>query len=181
MRTRATTSTFAGTPGAAPRVLLAVAAVVLAALLPGLHGLSLGGHACDDASCRDAANTPAPAHPAPGPVARARKAACTCGHDHAMGSHGPAPGEPIALAPDPCDDPAPAPSPEPHDHRNCPICKIIFTGPHRVAADTARPVVIEGARPIGRAPGARDEAPRATPILAARPRGPPARPGPARA
>lgn len=82
--------------------------------------------------------------------------------------------QPSGSACDSHDDRPPAPR-EPHDHRNCPICKVIFTGAHRFAADTAPPILIVRALPIGPAPDVRAEVLPTRSWYAARPRGPPPR------
>ena len=87
---------------------------------------------------------------------------------------------PSVPACEPHDDRPPAPR-EPHDHRNCPICKVIFTGAHRFAADIVPPILILCAPPFGLAPDARAEVLQTRSWYAARPRGPPARFDPARA
>ncbi|MBX3407312.1 MAG: hypothetical protein KF869_11175 [Phycisphaeraceae bacterium] len=182
MRAACAPSSFPALRGNAPRAILAAAAVFLVALLPGLHGLSIGKHGCADSACNDAACAKETPRPVAAPVKRAARSTCSCGHEHAAAPAMPpvaAAAEPSAPGCEPHDDRPPAPR-QPHDHRNCPICKVIFTGAHRFAADTAPPVLILRALPIGPAPHARAEVLPTRSWHAARPRGPPARPDPAR-
>ncbi len=173
MRPRPGPSRFGGTPGA----LCAAAAVVLAALLPGLHGLSLSGHACGVGGCAHTTCGPGARQPAtPAPVAK--RSRCACGHDHDAEAEARAPlaaaaGEGERAGAAPANEPRPAPS-EPHDHHNCPVCKVIFTGAHRFAADIAPPALPVAAAKADAPVASHAEPPRVSRSRDAQPRAPPA-------
>jgi hypothetical protein len=173
MRPRPGPSRFGGTLGA----FCAAAAVVLAALLPGLHGLSLNGHECGAGACTHTACAPEARQPAvPAPVAA--RSRCACGHDHDAEAEARAPlaaaaSEAERASAAPAGEPRPAP-PEPHDHHNCPVCKVIFTGAHRFAADIAPPAMLIAAAKADAFVASHAEPPRVSRSRDAQPRAPPA-------